>query len=92
MDEAIKSFALHCTLYCQGNTTLAKSQSLEIISVSGFTDIYSIRFISYHRKLADFGIQHGSDKIFSTVPQRSGERPFYTPPQGRCYTVFLTLA
>lgn len=33
MDEEIESFVLHCTLYCQGNTTLTKSQGLETLTL-----------------------------------------------------------
>ena len=39
MDKALCLFALHCTFYCSGNTTLAKSQSLEIKTVSWCTEI-----------------------------------------------------
>ena len=76
----IKRFAyLHCIVHSivQGNTTLAKSQSLEIKTVSWCTEICSIRSMSFNGKLADFRIQHGSYKVFSTVPQRSQK---YTTP------------
>lgn len=41
------------------------------------TEICSIRSMSFHGKLADFRIQHGSYKVFSTVPQRS--QKYMTP-------------